>query len=198
MKSAFIASLDLGQSNDFSALTISELVPAHPFQLLTRHMERFQLHTPYPTQVEATGERLAKVKELGRTLLIVDQTGVGRAVVDMFKAASFGVVLWPVTIATSAMQGAKRDEQTGDWVVPKKDLIGAMVALAHSGRLEVSNKLPLAKVFQEELRNFRMKITAAANVTFEAWREGAHDDLVLSEAMACWAAQRWASPGGLL
>jgi hypothetical protein len=35
-----------------------------------------------------------------------------------------------------------------------------------------------------------VKITAAANETFAAWREGAHDDLVLAVALACWHADR--------
>jgi hypothetical protein len=128
----------------------------------------------------------------------VDHTGVGRPVVDLFKAARLGVPIWPVTIATSAMGAARRDEQTGDWTVPKKDLIGAMTALAHQGRLSVSDQLPEARTFKEELRNFRMKITAASNLTFEAWRENDKDDLVLAVAMVCWAAQRWGTPGGLM
>ncbi len=41
-----------------------------------------------------------------------------------------------------------------------------------------------------ELENFRVKITAAANETFGAWREGQHDDLVIAVALACWLAER--------
>jgi hypothetical protein len=38
--------------------------------------------------------------------------------------------------------------------------------------------------------NFRVKITTNANDTYEAWREGQHDDLVLGLSMACWYAER--------
>ena len=36
-----------------------------------------------------------------------------------------------------------------------------------------------------------MKITAAANETFEARHEGRHDDLVLAVALAVWAGERF-------
>lgn len=200
VSSAYVLGLDLGQTTDFTALAIGELVPTNPVAVLIRHLERLPKQTPYPVQVATVGEKVAKVKEMGRTLLVVDQTGVGRAVVDSFRVARLGVPMWPVTIASSAMGQAKRDATTADWVVPKKDLIGAMVTLAHAGRLQISGALPhdIQRIAKEELRNFRMKITAAANVTFEAWREGEHDDIVLAMALVCWAAQRWATPGGLV
>jgi hypothetical protein len=36
---------------------------------------------------------------------------------------------------------------------------------------------------------------STAHDSYEAWREGDHDDLVLSVALACWAGERfWAKP----
>jgi hypothetical protein len=42
----------------------------------------------------------------------------------------------------------------------------------------------LTPVLAQELSLFRVKITLAANETFEAWRERDHDDLVLALALA--------------
>jgi hypothetical protein len=216
--SHYVIGLDLGQSTDYTALVAGEIrrtvvqdsiepdalpddpIPTHKsFDLAIGHVERFPLHTPYPAMIAAAGDRVMKLKERGPVLVVIDHTGVGRPVVDMVKQAKWGVALWPVTIATSAMGNARRDQHTGDWIVPKKDLIGAMTQLAHEGRLPIATRVSFASILKEELRTFRMKITADANVTFEAWRrEGMHDDLVLALAMACWAAQRWASPGGLI
>jgi hypothetical protein len=39
------------------------------------------------------------------------------------------------------------------------------------------------------MQNFKAKITASANETFEAWREGQHDDLVLAVALAVWGGE---------
>jgi hypothetical protein len=47
-----------------------------------------------------------------------------------------------------------------------------------------------AETLEMELQNFRVKITAAANETFEAWRERDHDDLVLALALAAWHAEK--------
>jgi hypothetical protein len=46
----------------------------------------------------------------------------------------------------------------------------------------------LASVLVQELLNFRVKITEAANETFGAG-DGEHDDIVLAVALACWYAE---------
>ncbi len=47
-------------------------------------------------------------------------------------------------------------------------------------------ELPEAETLMNELLNFEVKITAAANDVYGAWREGTHDDLVLAVALTCW------------
>ena len=49
-----------------------------------RHLERFPLGTPYPEVVEVVRE-LLKTPPLPGALVAVDQTGVGRAVVEMLR-----------------------------------------------------------------------------------------------------------------
>jgi hypothetical protein len=55
-----------------------------------------------------------------------------------------------------------------------------------TGTLRVASELPEAETLMNELLNFQVKITAAANDTYGAWREGTHDDLVLAVALTCW------------
>jgi hypothetical protein len=62
-------------------------------------------------------------------------------------------------------------------------LASTLQMLMQSRRLTVAPDLPLARALVKELVNFRVKITAAANETFEAWRSRAHDDLCLALAM---------------
>jgi len=52
--------------------------------------------------------------------------------------------------------------------------------------VEMAREPPEAEVLVNELLNFEVKITAAANDVYGAWREGTHDDLVLAVALACW------------
>lgn len=62
--------------------------------------------------------------------------------------------------------------------------------LFQAGRLKVAERPPEAQVLIQEFLNFRVRTTAAAHDTCEAWREAAHDDLVLAVALACWHGAR--------
>ena len=75
------------------------------------------------------------------------------------------------------------------WHVPKKELVGVLQVLLQSHRLHVARALPMAAVLVKELESFRVKITAAANETFEGWRERDHDDMVLAVALAAWVGE---------
>ncbi len=75
-----------------------------------------------------------------------------------------------------------------------------MQVLLQEGRLKSAN-LPGAEVLQAELLNFRVTVNAATGHdsygagASGSWRDGAHDDVVLATALACWYAV--AAPGRL-
>jgi len=180
---AFFAGLDLGQTTDFSALVVVERRtvpnPDKPGRTLfgfdVRHVQRWPLKTPYPTIV-ADVKALFAEGPLHRSTLVVDQTGVGRPVVDMFVAAGVAGALRPFTITCGSAN-------TGS-TVAKKNLVAAVQAPLSSGRLRFAEGLELADILQAELENFRVKVTSDRNETFESWRERDHDDVVLALALA--------------
>ena len=193
--------VDLGQVSDFTALAVLEQpVPARRWQdpawpappvYALRHIERVPLGTPYPDVVR----RVLAVLEapgLSDVTLIVDQTGVGRAVVDLLRDAlarrtrGQALYFWPATITAGQTATTTND---GALHVPKKDLIAALQLLLQKRRLQIARALPFAETLVKELENFRVKITPAGNEVFEAWREGQHDDLVLAVALAAWLAE---------
>jgi hypothetical protein len=49
-------------------------------------------------------------------------------------------------------------------------------------------------VLVRELGSYRAKPVLVAADTPLAWREGAHDDLVLAVALAAWAGESWIEP----
>lgn len=159
---------------------------ASPLSL--RHLERFALGTPYPKIVERVKAMLATPPLLDRpTALLVDQTGVGQGVVDMLVQA--GLNPTPITI-----HGGDRVNRAPDGAlrVPKRDLIGAAQVLLQSERLKIARALPEAGTLRQELQNFRMKIDPkTAHDSYSHWREGVHDDLVLSVSLAAWYRQWW-------
>ena len=142
----FFIGLDLGQARDFTALAVLEKViplapeprayrthelwqdgqpiapPRTPLlpEYRGRHLERYPLGTPYPTIIAGVKDRMATPALRGATL-IVDATGVGRPVVDLFRAARLTPV--PVTITGGDTVTRTRD---GYWHVPKRDLVGAV------------------------------------------------------------------------
>ena len=80
--------------------------------------------------------------------------------------------------------------EAGSLHVPKKELIGTLQLLLQTRRLQVARSLTDAAVLMKELENYRIKVTAARNETFESWREGQHDDLALAVAMAAWLGEQ--------
>ena len=80
----------------------------------------------------------------------------------------------------------------GGFHVPKRDLVTTLQVLFQSGRLKVAGRLPPgAAALIEELLNFKVKINVkTAHDSYEAWREGVHDDLVLAAALACWYGEK--------
>jgi hypothetical protein len=188
-KPVYVAGLDLGQASDYTGLAVFEgkfPQAGGPPEYAVRHLERFELHTSYTAIVERMQE-LFDGPPLAGGFLAADATGVGRAVIDMLAAAELDCRLVPITI-TGGHQTTRDPE--GYFHVPKKELVATLQVLLQSRRLVIAPALALAQTLARELQFFRVKITAAANETFEAWRERDHDDLVLAVALAAWLAER--------
>ena len=189
----YYVGVELGQSQDFTAIAIAEA--SRPWGSTERryavgHLERPALGTSYPAIVARVVELCAdrRLHRKGRPTLVVDQTGVGRPVVDMFRAASPDADLLAVTITggTAVTQPA-----AGEYHVPKRDLASILAVLLQARRLSVAKQLPEAATLVKELLGFRVKVSVTTgHDSYEAWREGVHDDLVLATALATWAAER--------
>jgi hypothetical protein len=187
----YFTGLDLGQAKDFTALertTSPDLNEAGEvvYYHAVRHLERFALGTSY-TQVCARLIQLFSTPPLQNTPLVVDQTGVGRPVVDLLRHAAIPAWVQPVTI-TGGHQATC--DSYGGWLVPKKELVSTLQILLQARRIKVTPNLPETQLLVRELTSFQVKITPAAHELFGTWREGVHDDLVLAVALAAWIAER--------
>ena len=215
-----IVGVDLGQQRDPTAIAIIErgYVPRgtlynadywykgreiyrarEPVKLEyhVRHLERPALGTPY---VEVVERILELLKSLGdkEIVIAVDTTGVGRPVADMLNARlhewlhedentridAAWITITGADLVTKVEGGGLR--------VPKRDLASAPLVLMQNRQLKIAESLQLAPVLRRELLNFKVKINiATGHDSYEAWREGDHDDLVLAVAMACWVGERY-------
>jgi hypothetical protein len=157
--------------------------------LAVRHLERFELGTKYTDVVDRVAA-LVRSDPLRRmpAILLVDKTGVGASVLDSFTHAGIGAT----AITLHGGSAVSRDPQRAGYRVPKRDLITVTQVLLQNGRLKVAAGLPEAETLKKELLNFKVKIDPkTAHDSYEHWREGDHDDLVLAVSMAAWFRQYW-------
>jgi hypothetical protein len=196
----YTVGVDLGQSQDPTALVVVETEVtkrvyrvdgvAEPRQKVeslqhrVRHAERLPLQLPYPEQVAYVRGLLASPELPRGAELVADMTGVGRPVFDLFEAEG----LKPIGIVIT---GGLEEQRDGARVfrVPKITLVSRLQASLHAGELKFAVGLSEEQAFKSELSEFRMRHTDTGRLTFGA-REGRHDDLVLSLAIALWHAQR--------
>jgi len=200
----FIAGLDLGKVSDFTALVIPKRVTDPTTGNVTYKVpviQRFQLGTPYVAMVDKVNDWLTK-PPLDQAILVIDATGVGQAVVEMFRAKpKLANRIVPVTITA----GRAVTWHHGSWHVAKVQLASTVQALL-SGR-QISIPIPseeairrnpsllqeqeIAQALTEELENFTVKVTTAGNEQLEAWRETDHDDLCLSADSLVLTSRGW-------
>jgi hypothetical protein len=217
--------LDLGKQSDYTALAIVEKTepprPApraedtrrrdHRGRVLcdyhVRYLHRPPLGTSYADIVTLVGE-LVRRPELHpdpppgespvKPRLAVDASGVGQPVVDLFANEKLPVRLHPIAITP----GDSWTRTGMAFNVSKLLLVSTVQALLGTRRLQVVPELPHAETLKQELLNFQIRVTPAANQVFNA-REGAHDDLLLAVALAVWLGEndlreqvvyRWGRP----
>jgi hypothetical protein len=190
----FIVGLDLGQTADPSALGVLDVQGEGAQRTFDRrHLEQFPLGTSYPSIVRSVCTLLQRPPLSGQAQLVIDQTGVGRAIYDLFVEAH----LHPVGVTITGGASWHR-ESAYQWHVSKNLLVSVVQKTLQAGTLRIAKTLPHAGLLQKELQDFRVKISKAANEIYEA-REGAHDDLVLAIAVALHLAhyplRRWLPVG---
>jgi len=192
---SYYLSFDPARLRDYAALVLLEYRPIYSgmrdratFEPLFRrelrvvHIERFPRGTPYRELVTRVG-RLCQHPHLAhRTQLLVDATGQGLPVVEMFREARLPVNLVPITITGGqqvTINGSGRS-------VPKADLIGGLEVLLERGLLRIAADLPHADLLREELRRFERTSRRGGRLVYGPGESTGHDDLVMAMAMGGW------------
>jgi hypothetical protein len=192
MKEFFIG-LDLGQAQDPTAVAILERIPVklppgtHPsrdvYRYQCEHIERLPLGTRYPDIVDFTAKLLQwpEIKQ-NESTLVIDATGVGAPVADLFTQARIpftGVII---------TGGDTVNREGSMYRVPKRILVSTLQVILQGERLDIAPHSE-REALLAEMQNFRVSVTEAANDTYGG-RSGTHDDMVLAVALAAWIGER--------
>jgi hypothetical protein len=203
MSRSLVLAVDLGQSHDYTAVVVIDSTGSgadRKHDIV--HIERYR-ETPYPEQVRRIAGLYQSLRERARRLeyqeheptsveLVVDATGVGAPVLDMFREADLrprGVIITGGEVASQA-DGVDR--------VPKRVLVTCLQVALQAKRLRIAEDLPLAEVLMKELRAFKVHIGLTGHARFGndvgSWREADHDDLVLAASLGVWLLEHGRSP----
>jgi len=189
VENRFFVGLDLGQAQDYTALSVIEQrwnEVARRYEYDLRYLDRAR-GEPYPSVVKKVSAMMNSKSIVGiePPRLILDKTGVGAPVADMFRVGPIS----PVEITITG--GISPSAVPRGFHVPKRDLVFSLIGVFQSGRFRIADSLPLGKELIDELLNFKVKIDPkTAHDSYESWRESIHDDMVLSAAMSTWYAER--------
>jgi hypothetical protein len=197
-----ILSVDLGKQQDYSAFTISEILPeartnkrnkrTGVVTVNVRDIQRLELGTSYADVAQVIhdlfwDDRLwlldGRSKRPVAPTLLVDAGGVGDAVCDDL-ARNLGVrfIRYRLVRGTAGMNRISR----GNYTVPRTRMFEMLYGAFTDDRIRINPKLKLAKALVAELRNLRPEANEETGYVRVVHREGEHDDMAI-----CLAATNW-------
>lgn len=190
----YLLPIDLGRFQDYSAIHLIKIVPVsksnkfNPKEVMwynTYHVIWQERTTEkYTALVKRVDMILSQPRFAENTAVIVDATGVGSAVVEMFEHN-------PIAISIHGGDMVSIREDPPGYNVPKRDIIGAMQVVLQTGRLKIKKDLPYNDQLIRELQNFTMKISAAGSDLYENLKSSIHDDMVISLGLGLWYGEKF-------
>ena len=130
--------------------------------------------------------------------VVLDVTGVGVAVAEMFQTAG----VYPIRVTITGGE-AETCQGHGAYSVPKRDLFCDLLVAFQEKRLLIPGRLAEGPSFQRELFAVTTEYTPGGRAVFKQEGDpevGGHADLVLATALAYWHARtpRSRPPGSSL
>jgi hypothetical protein len=189
-RESYVVGVDIGQAQDPTAIAIvrksliSESEQKKVYIYEVGHLERIKLNTSYKAVVSHVGGVMGRLPRSAE--LVLDYTGVGRPVYEMFHDSKLKPIGVTITAGGDVSQNETQPKRP-IWNVPKLTLISQVQALLHSGTLKIQKDLSDAPALLDEMQEFRATVSDSGYWKFGA-RAGKHDDLVLALAIALWRA----------
>lgn len=157
----------------------------------------------YVDQARHTLELLRRIELIDNCDLLLDGTGVGEAVVDIYR--ELGMRPIPIIFTSGDLCRPVYNESSGTGLagsgwgkmaalrtlkemrVPKEDLVHAGSIILQQKRMRIAPQLDHLEDFRKQLAGFRGKINEkTGNLKYENATDDLHDDLVCTYLMAAW------------
>lgn len=179
----FVLGLDEAKVRDWSALSAVGVEIAQGTNMYSLVGISKKQGLPYDQIVDWVVSQFKKpVFNIGVShppVLVMDNTGVGVAVYDLFVKA--GMTPQAITITS----GSNFTVDQNFINLGKARLIGTFLAAYDSGRIKVNPNLPAWPLLEKEMLSFRGEPSSSGNIKFNSV-EGSHDDMLFSFALAIW------------
>jgi hypothetical protein len=200
-----VLSVDLGKMQDFTAYTISEILPESREEksgatttlktVNVRDIQRLPLGTSYHDIADHIydlffDERLKLIdpKTLNPIFptMLVDAGGVGEAVADdLSRRLGLLFIRYRLVRGTSETRKARRN-----YTVPRTRMFEQLYAAFTDDRIRIEPRLKLAESLLTELRNLRPEANEETGYVKVVHREGEHDDMAICLAGTNWWCNR--------
>jgi len=178
----YIFGLDLGQQNDYTVISALETVFIdNELNYSLPFIHKFPLKTPYPDIVNSISKFIEnKLYIKNDYILVIDYTGVGHPVVDLFKKRNMKIISINITGGNKSIWASRLEAN-----VPKRDIVSSIQVVMQNNRLKIASDLPLLADLNREFLGFKVKIAANGRDSYSAV-SGLHDDIIMSIGIALW------------
>jgi hypothetical protein len=182
----FFVGVDLGKQQDPTAIAVvSARTEMRPL-FRVGHLERLPLGTDYVASVAHVRDLLRR-PIFRNAELIVDETGCGGPVCDLFEEQG----LSPTRVTITAGLSSEVEDKGRRWKIAKQMLVSRLEAALADRRLHILQTLPEAAALINELQHFEQWQMDSGRWRYGARSEGKqHDDLVIALALSVWKAHR--------
>lgn len=202
----YVVAQDIAKKFDYTTTEVHRIVPEmivspsktpriYYFEDVVFRDKRQMKYSQLPIY---TKELMQSMELEGQCALVIDGTGVGEAVYDLYDDAGldplkiiFGSGNSPsVQTDRAGFASTSKFGKVSGIVVPKADLVGALQVYVQQGRLRQVAGLPFAEESRRQFQNFVGKINEKDKyIKYGNLDDEIHDDMVVTSAMACWFTQ---------
>ncbi len=196
----FIVAQDIAKNVDYTVTVVHRVSPRLVKGSSTGRIFYYQekvfqdmVKLKYTELAEYTRELMQAVNVSHDSALVIDGTGVGGPVFDLYDEAGLDplkIVFTSgesISVQSGVRAGSSKFGLIQGYGVPKSDLVGVLVVAMEQGRMIRASDVPYKQQEMEQYQNFVGRINEKTKyVKFGNAQDEIHDDIIVADAMAVW------------